>query len=65
MKTFQQFNEDIKQRTMQLRQRQLGQAKKERAKVASYWYAKMQEEKERKEREKLKKEIKRELKRDR
>jgi hypothetical protein len=39
--------------------------KKERAKVASYWYAKMQAEKERKEREKLKKEIKRELKRDR
>jgi folate-dependent phosphoribosylglycinamide formyltransferase PurN len=76
MKTFQQFNEDIEQRRIQLRQRQL-QAEKERvASAANYRYAQMQAEKERvasyhsaqkkkKEREELKKEIKRELKRDR
>ena len=73
MKTFQQFNEDIEQRRIQLRQRQL-QAEKERvASAASYRYAQMQAEKERvasyrsaqeekKKREKLKNEIKRELK---
>jgi hypothetical protein len=61
MKTFQQFNEDIKQRTMQLRQRHLEQGQAEKERVASYHSA----QKKKKEREELKKEIKRELKRDR
>ena len=73
MKTFQQFNEDIEQRRIQLRQRQRQKMQAETERVASYRSAQMQAEKERvasyrsaqkekKEREKLKNEIKRELK---
>jgi hypothetical protein len=57
MKTFRQFNEDLEQRRKQLRQRQLDQMSSYKQKVASYHDA----NKERQERESLKKEIKKEL----
>ena len=65
MKTFQQFNEDIKQRTMQLRQRQLKQGQEEKERVASYHSAQKKKRAAAQEREELKKEIKKELERDR
>ena len=62
MKTFQQFNEDIKQRTMQLRQRQQQQMQAEKERVASYRSAQKKKRVAAQEREELKNEIKRELK---
>ena len=61
MKTFFQFSEDIKQRTMQLRKRQREQMQAHNETVASYQSKRAAAQ----EREELKKEIKRELKGDR
>ena len=64
MKTFQQFNEDIKQRTMQLRRRQQQQMQAHEDGVSSYKSRQKKNREAAQEREALKKEIKRELKAD-
>lgn len=61
MKTFQQFSEDIEQRRMQLRQRQLDQVAAHKKRVASYQSSQREKQQAAVEREQLKKEIKREL----
>ena len=61
MKTFQQFNEDIAKRRLQLRQKQVKQMQAHKEKVASYQSAQKERQAASQEREQLKKEIKREL----
>ena len=61
MKTFQQFNEDIAKRRLQLRQKQVKQMQAHKEKVASYQSAQKERQAAGQEREQLKKEIKREL----
>jgi hypothetical protein len=61
MKTFQQFNEDIANRRLELRQRQQKQMAAQKQKVADYQSAQREKQVAARERETLKKEIKREL----
>ena len=62
VKTIEKIKEDIEQRRQQLRQRQLGQMSAHKEKVASYQAAQREKGAAQREREQLKKEIKRELK---
>jgi hypothetical protein len=61
MKTYTQLSEDIAKRRLELRQRQLNQMKSHKDRVASYQSAQKQKQAASREREQLKKEIKREL----
>lgn len=61
MKTFEQFNEDIQKRRQELQQRRIEQMKSQRERVADYQAAQQNKIKKQREREELKKEIKREL----
>ena len=61
MKTFEQFNEDIQKRRQELQQRRIEQMRSQRERVADYQAAQQNKIKKQREREELKKEIKREL----
>lgn len=61
MKTFEQFNEDIQQRRQELQQRRIEQMRSQKKRVADYQAAQQNKIKKQREREELKKEIKREL----
>jgi len=61
MKTFEQFNEDIQKRRQELQQRRIDQMRSQRERVADYQAAQQNKIKKQREREELKKEIKREL----
>lgn len=61
MKTFEQFNEDIQQRRQELQQRRLDQMKAQRERIADYQATQKNKIQKQREREELKKEIKREL----
>ena len=64
MKTFEQFNEDIQQRRQELHQRRLDQMKAQRERIADYQATQKNKIQKQREREELKKEIKRELRTD-
>ena len=61
MKFYNQFSEDIKSRTQELRQRQLDQMARMKERQQSYAVSQQQKREAGQEREKLKSEIKREL----